>query len=191
LTFVEIIYGVIFQPAAALKYLSEHRPLNLAILIFSITILFNMLINQGLETLYSSATASLPTGFIGVYWLIGLIISIIILFVLAAIYNLLSDIIYTKVNGRGILTCLAFATVPGILGAPLQYAVTLLNLNLFINFSVLASIWVLGLQILAIKEAFSIQTGQAVLLFVLPVIAFAALIFMLGILVIFLVPGII
>ncbi len=191
MTFIEIIYGIIFQPASTLKYLSGSKPLVLAVIAFLFTALWNMIINMGLNNA-RGFTASLPEGYIGVYLFIGLLISLAVLAGSAAIYNLLGELIYKQANGRGILTCLAFGFVPGILEPPLQYALTLLNFNyLNISISIMAFLWVMTLQIVGIREALVIQTSQALLLFVLPWLIFVLLIVALVMLVGMMVPGII
>ncbi len=190
MTFIEIVYGIVFQPAPTLKYLSGNKPLVLAVMAFSITALWNMIINMGLNNA-TGFTASLPDGYIGVYLFIGLLISLAVLAASAAMYNLLGELIYKQANGRGILTCLAFGFVPGILAPPLQYALTLLNFNYFnINISILAFLWVMALQIIGIREALVIQTGQALLLFVLPWLIFMVFIVALVLLLGMIVPGI-
>ncbi len=191
MTFIEIIYGMVFQPAPTLKYLSGDKPLMLAVTVFSIAAGWNMIINMGLNNA-RGLTAALPEGYIGVYLLTGVLISLAVLAASAAIYSLLGEIIYKQANGSGILTCLAFAFVPGIFGPPLQYALTLLNFDqLNINISVVAFLWVMVLQIIGIREALVIQTGQALLLFVLPWLIFMVLILILVLLVGLMVPGII
>ena len=69
---------------------------------------------------------------------------------------------------------------------------TLLNFSyLNFNISIFAFIWVVVLQIIGIREALVIQTGQALLVFVLPWLIFMVLIFILVLLLGLVVPGII
>jgi len=190
-TFTEIIYGIIFQPAPTLKYLSGNKPLILGLAAFSVAAVWNMIISLGMDNA-RGFSAALPEGYIGVYLFIGLLISLSVLGVSAAVYSLLGEIIYKQANGRGILTCLAFAFVPGVLGPPLQYATTLLNFSyLNFNISIFTFIWVVVLQIIGIREALVIQTGQALLVFVLPWLIFMVLIFILVLLLGLVMPGII
>jgi hypothetical protein len=102
----------------------------MALSAFIVTVLGNMLIKLGIN-LHQGPGVPLPQGYIGVYLGLGLLFSLLALAAAAAIYNLLGELLYRQANGRGILTCLAFAFVPGILSPPLQYALTLLNLNNF------------------------------------------------------------
>jgi hypothetical protein len=168
LTATEILYGIVFQPLATLRYLSSSQPLLMALTAFIVTVLGNMLIKLGIN-LHQGPGVPLPQGYIGVYLGLGLLFSLMALAAAAAIYNLLGELLYRQANGRGILTCLAFAFVPGILSPPLQYALTLLNLNNFnAAISVLAFLWVVILQVIGIRESLLIQSSQAFFLFILP-----------------------
>jgi hypothetical protein len=168
LTATEILYGIVFQPLATLRYLSSSQPLLMALTAFIVTVLGNMLIKLGIN-LHQGPGVPLPQGYIGVYLGLGLLFSLLALAAAAAIYNLLGELLYSQANGRGILTCLAFAFVPGILSPPLQYALTLLNLNNFnAAISVLAFLWVVILQVIGIRESLLIQSSQAFFLFILP-----------------------
>jgi hypothetical protein len=168
LTATEILYGIVFQPLATLRYLSSSQPLLMALTAFIVTVLGNMLIKLGIN-LHQGPGVPLPQGYIGVYLGLGLLFSLLALAAAAAIYNLLGELLYRQANGRGILTCLAFAFVPGILSPPLQYALTLLNLNNFnAAISVLAFLWVVILQVIGIRESLLIQSSQAFFLFILP-----------------------
>jgi protein-S-isoprenylcysteine O-methyltransferase Ste14 len=161
LTATEILYGIVFQPLATLRYLSSSQPLLMALTAFIVTVLGNMLIKLGIN-LHQGPGVPLPQGYIGVYLGLGLLFSLLALAAAAAIYNLLGELLYRQANGRGILTCLAFAFVPGILSPPLQYALTLLNLNNFnAAISVLAFLWVVILQVIGIRESLLIQSSQA------------------------------
>ncbi|MGI6421442.1 MAG: YIP1 family protein [Syntrophomonadaceae bacterium] len=168
MTATEILYGIVFQPLATLRYLSSSQPLLMALTAFIVTVLGNMLIKLGIN-LHQGPGVPLPQGYIGVYLGLGLLFSLLALAAAAAIYNLLGELLYRQANGRGILTCLAFAFVPGILSPPLQYALTLLNLNNFnAAISVLAFLWVVILQVIGIRESLLIQSSQAFFLFILP-----------------------
>ena len=123
-----------------------------------------MLIKLGIN-LHQGPGVPLPQGYIGVYLGLGLLFSLLALAAAAAIYNLLGELLYRQANGRGILTCLAFAFVPGILSPPLQYALTLLNLNNFnAAISVLAFV---GCNTTShrIKESLLIQAARPFLVY--------------------------
>ncbi len=188
MTLIETIYGIVFQPVSTLKYLSASKPVALAISLFSFAVVWNMIIAMGLNKA-RGLTASLPEGYIVVYLFMGLLISLAALTALAAIYSLLGEVVFKQANGTGILTCLAFAFVPGVLGPPLHYALTLLNINL--NISIMAFLWVMVLQIIGIREALLIQTSQALLLFVLPGLIFILLILAMVLLLGITIPGIV
>jgi hypothetical protein len=191
LTVIEILYGIVFQPVPTFRYLGSSKPLFLALTAFSVSALSNMIINLGINQ-NTGIAASLPEAYIGIYLLLGLIISLAVLAAAAAVYNLLGEIMFQQANGRGMLCCLALAFVPGILAPPLQYAFSILNWGFWnAGISLLAFVWVIVLQIIGIREALVIQGGQALLLFLLPGVILALLILFTLVLLVFLLPGMI
>jgi hypothetical protein len=140
----------------------------MALTAFAVTVLGNMLVNLGIN-MHGGLGGALPQGYIGVYLGLGLVFALAALAAATAIYALLGELLFQQANGRGLLTCLAFAFVPGILVSPLQYALSLLNIDTFnVGISLLAFIWIVVLQIIGIREALLIQSSQAFLLFILP-----------------------
>lgn len=188
MTFTEIIYGVIFKPVSTLKYISVAKPLGPGILVFSIIAAFNLLIKLGIDR--SNGVYTVSAAYLQLYLLIGLIISIAAMMAAAAIYSFLSDLIYHKNNVKGIISSLSFAFVPAALGPPLEYAVILIK-GLDINIALITFIWVIVLQIVAIRESFLVETGQAVLMFLLPLIILISLVTLLTIMIIAALPGLI
>lgn len=190
MTGTEILYGIVFQPLTTLRYLSSSQPLLMALTAFAVTVLGNMLMDLGIN-MNRGLGVPLPQGYIGVYLGLGLLFSLAALAAAAAIYTLLGELLFQQSNGRGILTCLAFAFVPGLLATPLQYALTLLNMNSFnLAISILAFVWVVALQIMGIREALLIQSSQALLLFILPGAVFFMLVLITLVSLASLLPGI-
>lgn len=173
MTLTEIMYGIFFQPVYALRYLAKEKPLLKGLMVFFCVVLLNMIINRGLGIIESEQLVSALNLDILWFWgLLGAVFSVVPLFVMAGLSSLLSEVIYKKSNASGLLVCLSFASVPGALGPPLQYAAILLGLSgLGTLFSLLALVWVLVLQVLSLREALVLQTGQAIFIFLLPFLA--------------------
>ncbi|MDD4561930.1 MAG: Yip1 family protein [Syntrophomonadaceae bacterium] len=182
MSLIDTIYGIFFDPVPTLQYLAREKPLLPGLLVYLVVFVFNLIINRGLTTLDSEIAGFIPDGnFIWVFAGLGVILSFFILALTAGLLSLLSEIFYQRGNASGLLVCLSFAVIPGALGPPLQYGATLLGVSwLGVILSLLAVIWVLVLQVLSLREALELQTGQAVLLFILP-----------GLLVVFLLLGLI
>jgi len=175
----EIIYGIFFQPVSTLRYLKKGKPLLGGLLLFFCVILLNMIINRGLGILESQKMAlAINADLFWIWVLLGPIFSLIILFIMAGLSSLLSEVVYGKANAVGLLVCLSFASVPGVLGPPLQYAAVLLGLSGLASFVALGVfVWVMVLQVLSLREALALQTGQAIFIYLLPLITMS-LIFM-------------
>lgn len=178
MTLIEVIYGILFQPASTFGYLSREKPLKQGLIIFLIVALFNVLISQGIEAWgINNAIYSLPANFIWFAGLIGIIASIIMLFFMAGFWSLISEIIYGQANAKGLLVSLSFAYLPGVLGPPLQYAAMLIGIKtaaMFLPF--LTWLWVLVLQVMALREALSLRNSQAILLFAIPLLVVLAMV---------------
>ncbi|HBQ27272.1 MAG TPA: hypothetical protein DD791_12825 [Syntrophomonas sp.] len=170
MSLIDIIYGIFFDPVPTLKYLAREKPLVLGLLVYLVAFVFNLIINHGLTTLDSEIAGFIPDGnLIWVFAGMGIILSFFILALTAGLFSLLSEIFYQRGNASGLLVCLSFSVIPGVLGPPLQYGATLLGVSwLGVIFSLLAVIWVVVLQVLSLREALELQTGQAILLFILP-----------------------
>ncbi len=172
MTFTEVIYGILFQPAATLSYLGREKPLKQGLILYLFIALFNVLISQGMESIAINETfAKLSSDFIWMAGSLGIAASIIMLFFMAGFLSLISEIIYGQANAKGLLVCLSFAYLPGVLGAPLQYAAMLIGIKAAASvLPVLVLLWVLVLQVIALREALALRTSQAVLLFIFPIL---------------------
>jgi len=174
MSLIDTIYGILFDPVPTLQYLAREKPLLPGLFIYLAVFIFNVIINRGLTALDSEIAGFIPDGnFIWVFAILGVILSFFILALTAGLLSLLSEIFYQRGNASGLLVCLCFAVIPGVLGPPLQYGATLLGISwLGVIFSLLAVIWMLVLQVLSLREALELQTGQAILLFIIPGLLF-------------------
>ncbi len=184
MTLLDILYGLIFQPQATMRELARTKPLLAASLVFVAVYLANMLLQQASRSITETGLGLLPASLAGLLGAVGAAVSVAIWFIVAGLFSLLAEIIYGYGNGKGVLTCLGFAAFPGIFGPALYYASILVNLEpLGMVFYVISILWVIGLQVLALREALTLTTTQAILVYLLPVVM------LLGILVLLLVMG--
>ncbi|HWP98383.1 MAG TPA: YIP1 family protein [Syntrophomonadaceae bacterium] len=177
MTSTEIIYGILFQPASTLRGLGEERPIAKGLLTFFLVSAISLLFKQALYGLILPAKFLDLVGKMGwVFGGVGLVFSIMMLFVMTGVSSLLSELIFHKNNARALLCCLSFSVLPGILGPPLYYALALLGhqgAGWFCSF--LVGVWVLVLQVLSLREALDLDTGQAILLYILPIMVMIVL----------------
>ena len=180
MSILDILYGLIFQPQTAMRELARTRPLLPAFLVFVTVYAANYLLREAGRSITQIETGLIPASMAGLIAALGAIAAIAVWFVSAGLFSLLAEIIYGYGNGRGVLACLGFASFPGIFGSALYYLAILLNLNSWgMLFYVITVLWVIGLQVLAVREAFTLATAQAIFIYALPVVLFLAVIVML------------
>jgi len=162
---------MVFEPAATLRKIGEEKPVFLALLVYLIISLINLPLSRGILLLQNTSPSVYKPHWFWIFGGIGLFFCFLGLFFIAGLYSLLSEIIYKKGNAAGILAGFCFASFPGILGLACQYGAMLLDLER-VGFlcSFLAVLWMMVLQVLALREALDIRSSQAVLLFVAPVL---------------------
>ncbi|HHW02253.1 MAG TPA: hypothetical protein GXX35_05530 [Thermoanaerobacterales bacterium] len=77
-------------------------------------------------------------------------------------------------TGVGLFASMAFATFPMILMVPVNLISTLTEINLTILFGVMLRLWVVVLQVIAVRETHAFTTGRAALAyFALPLLGIA------------------
>ncbi len=169
---IEAIYGVLFSPTKTLREIGENKIWLSGILIFFIVMSFNMVLNLGMAGIEPiEQVLPFSANFIWLGGLIGIIFSIIVLFVTAGLYALLGEIIYKSSNAAGLLAAFSFASLPSIFAAPTQYLANLANLNLISSLiAILIGIWVIILQVIALRESLRLSTSQAIVLYIIPLI---------------------
>jgi len=170
LSFTESIYGVLFEPAATLRHLAENKPYGRALLIFLAVTLLSLIFEQALMVYNDSETLKiLPANAVWMFNILGALLSVLLLLVISGLLSLISEIIYGKFNAGGIMVALCYASIPGILGPPVHYALSLAGVEwLGAILALLVMVWVLVLQVIAVRESLQVTTGQAILILVLP-----------------------
>ncbi len=182
----EVLYGVLFEPRATLRSLSIERPVIPAIVTFLAVTIFNLTVYRGIILKQNYAINDLEQ-FLWLYQIMGAVFSFFMLFVMAGLFSLLSELIFNKPNASGLLVCLGFSSLPGILGPALYYSAQIIDIQwLGVLCSLVIGVWMLVLQVLSLAEALELSTGQAVALFVLPgVFAAIALVLVIAIFALF------
>lgn len=173
MTISEAIYGVFFEPVNTLRTLSREQSLIRGLLLFMIASLLSAFFNQAVTstqgiTLFNGK-ASVFTG------LLGFILSLGGLFVMVGLYSVLGELFFKKTNILSMLSCMSYASLPGVLGSSVCVAFVFLGFeSLGILFSGLGSLWAMVLSIISIREALELDISQSVLLFFIPPMALAA-----------------
>lgn len=174
----ELIYGVLFHPAATFRYLGEEKPLArvtgiwLLAHVFSVAVSLSML-RGGLVTEFSRSFGISTERVGSLLWLHGLAVvvcSFVVWFVTASLYAMLAELWYTAGNGAGVLASLGLASVPGAFGPALQFIGQVTGVE-FITKPLVVGVflWTVVLQIIALRESLRIETTRAVAVWVTPV----------------------
>lgn len=161
-----------FTPVKTLNTISKNNLWLAGIILFSVVMIFNMIVNRGIVLLEPvEQVLAIPNSLIWLVAFIGVIFSVIMLFIMSGLYSLLGEIIYQTGNAKGLLASLGFASLPGIFAPPLQYiAITAGFTPLSILAPLVIGLWTLALQIIAIRESFELSTSQAIFLYLIPMI---------------------
>ncbi|MDD3853037.1 MAG: YIP1 family protein [Syntrophomonadaceae bacterium] len=168
---IDNVYGVLFEPVNTFRYLKDNKPYGQAILLLVLVLMVTTVFQTA--QLKNNA-AIMPEKFgegIIVFTIMSAVMSLLSIFFLSGFVSLLSEIFWEKANAGGVLTATCFASIPAVLAPPLAYAATITGLEwIGIILSLLIAGWVFILQLLGIREALEISTGQAVLLIFMPLI---------------------
>jgi len=181
LGWVELIYGTLVHPAGVFRQVAEGREWSRGLLLFGLiqaaTWFLQMMLVAGtlpatklFPTIAPSPGAILQTGQVLLLATTMTVVSFLLLLVGAGLYALLAELLGGQGGSRGLLTALALCSLPTLFGVPLQVLVVLLpaTAGLEMLLSLGLGLWVMGLQILAIREVEGFTTGKAILLYLLP-----------------------
>lgn len=172
MTWSEVVYGVLFQPVNTLRYLADEKPVGRGLVIFTLVTVVNFILLRGSEGTGSDPLSSLFREFFPLYATLGTFFALFVLLLTAGFLSLLGELFYRRGNASGLLTCLALAVVPGLVGSALQYAMFLLDLAVLgMVISLVTIAWVMVLQVLSLRESLALTTGQAVLIYILPAVS--------------------
>lgn len=187
--FLEIVYGVLFEPVGTMKKVAENPPLTAALLSFTIISLlgavmgllaFSKYLSQGydagIDQLLPGAQVLVPVGIF-----ICLIFSYIKWFCYSAIINLVAELLGGRGTARGVFAAFGLAGLPLILIIPFQFLAYWYGSGVFAVTSLLMLVWlVLGiwsgvLLVIGIREVHMLSTGRSVTVLLIPCLALVLL----------------
>jgi hypothetical protein len=184
----EYLVGVINEPVRTLREVAEKRLWKEGLLLILVIALIGGAVSVVSLKMNPPATSNLSSIFYSpaFFVLFMLVISILSWFITGAIYYGFSRLFKGQGSLPGMLASLGFAEIPSLVGAPLT-ALALLLGPAWIVFSYVpgfvAWIWVLVLDVLAIRESQRLDTGPAVGVILITVASVFLLIFVIIILV--------
>lgn len=188
----ELIYGVLFSPVSTFRLMAANPPIRFGFVVFLGVLVMNLLA----ETLIPQQVSDLPAEFMatlnrmGPYLgVIGAVFSLVGWFVQAGILQILAEFFGGRGKAVGVLTVLAFSTLPGVLVIPFRVVAyfaptSVLSSLITLLVSLVVLVWWGIIVIIGIREIHQFSTGKAlatlfiplgVLVLVLGVLALATL----------------
>ena len=187
----ETLTGMLTRPTSTIRSICQQRPIGWAIVVYLVVCMVSGVSAIGLGFLEGAGLPDFGPFSIAVYipgMLVGTpIIGLLTLVVLAAICHGVASVLGGKGSYSGLFSGFAFAALPGIFSAPLT-AISLpfgiIGTILYGLGSIGLSLWVVVLDILALRENYVVSTGRAILILLLPAVILLVLLGLLGALVI-------
>lgn len=185
---LELIYGILFDPADTFKKVAEAPPLGLSVLIFSlvnITAIF-----MGFLTFFHLLSKSLPAGGAGsanltlsmllLIVFLGLIAKLCNWLLSTSVFHLLAELLGGRGSVRSLLAVVGLSYLPFIFLAPVELLLLTWGLNsvvvvivMILNCAIF--IWWLALMVLGVRQEYCLSTGSALAAVFLPVSPFILL----------------
>lgn len=185
ISFLELLYGIVFQPGQTLEKVANEVPL-----LYSFIILFGVtFINLMVTYLTMNPRGTIP-GEIGIvssvfeqFWPLFATIGISLILVLtlvrwyigAGILHLTAEFLGGKGRAISIFAVLGCIPLPTIFVAPLAVLLYALNIQSGYMISLPFGIWVFVLMIIGLRSAYGFSTARALATIMVPVGAFLAI----------------
>ncbi|MTI83565.1 MAG: YIP1 family protein [Firmicutes bacterium] len=190
LNFLDLIYGVLFDPARTFQKVAANPPLWQAVLIYVLVsvltgamgVFVNFRIMPAAVSELSSTVMGLVQSILPLLALGGILLQFVKWFTYSALLHLLADFFGGKGTARGVFTVYGLAGLPTLFIIPVQLLVLGISpgnswLDIFtIPVSIALTIWAVILLILGIKEVHGFSTGRAAAVVFTPVAAMAVLV---------------
>jgi len=202
-SFFDLLYGVIASPVKTLRYISETKPVLLALVVYAVVYWVGTIasipgtINQ-LEQM-PPGLGGLPLMDPRTLTLFALIggpfIALILLTIVTGIYHLIAKLLKGTGEYVGLLSVIGFANFPSLFSAPFALLdlvtagaetmslshILLALVKGSVSFGIL--VWTVILTIIGIRENYNFSTGRAVLTYFIPIIVFGLIILIFAILI--------
>lgn len=176
LGFAELIYGVLFSPAATFARVSrENHLFNVFVIFLTVT-----LVSSVVNFLGARDFSDLPPELAGAFTAAGpymgilaVVFAFISWFVQAGILQVFAELLGGKGRALQVLTVLALAGIPKAFAIPFQvlgFFFTGSTVSTFLGVAVSLSviIWSLALMVIGLREVHGLSTGRAVAVLALP-----------------------
>ncbi len=173
-SFIDRLFGVIARPAPTFRAIARQRPVFLGLLVYlGVTVLTMAASFYGEESyrIIEDSLAELGLTVPAEYFLYGaLFVALVSIFITTALLHLFARLFGGSGTYFGLLSSYAFANFPMIINVPILFIAGLTGVmgNVFSGLAGLfISLWVLVLQVLAVRESHGISTWAAIAVYVI------------------------
>jgi hypothetical protein len=170
-SFLELLYDVLFSPAAAMRQIAARRTVGQAVAAFLLSIVIPAL------AIYFAVQSSATARWTGALFAVAVCLRFAMWFVGAAVLQLIAEFFGGRGSGLGLFAAIGFAHLPLIFMVPLAVAAMLLPSGAAppaLAAGGLALVfWVLALTVVAIQGAHELSAAKAVLVLLTPFLALA------------------
>lgn len=188
--FLELVYGVLFEPRKAMKKVAERPPLGQAVLVVTIITLLGAV--MGLLTMSKVISQSFHTMAMDQYLpglrafaplgvILGLLWGYAKWFGYSAIMHLAADLLGGRGSARGVFAAAGLAGLPSIIMIPVQFlsywfGAGSMTVTILVGLAGLAvGVWSIVITVIGLKQVHGLSTGRSVLVVLSPALAILAL----------------
>lgn len=178
----EAVVGMISSPVATMREMSQGSFLRV-----SLTVFFLVLLPVSLSTALTDTALAAQLGGPAVVFAVLITLSLLIFFTQAGLCFATARLFGARGSFSGLLSLLALANVPSIFMVPyalLRLAPGIIGSVLHGLGSLVLTVWVGILAVIAVRETFQLSTGRALLIYFLPILLLVVLVLMAGLAVI-------
>jgi len=181
LSLVDLIYGILFAPAATFQKISARPPLSHAFIIFTAVTLIGTLISVWAPPV-SPNLPEMPPEMVGMmtsmmpyFGLLGAVFAFMNWFILTGIFQLFSEFLGGRGTALGVFTVLGVAELPNVFIGPISLLTTIIGNSFLTTFLTVSSgllifVWQVILIIIGLREVQGYSTGRALVTVLAPVV---------------------
>ncbi|GAW93779.1 Yip1 family protein [Calderihabitans maritimus] len=191
LSLVDLLYGVIVQPSRTLRYVAQKKLYFRAFGTYLGVQLFNSLMTvASFEDQYRRVAPPWQETFLNefpfqqllLFWIpVAVIGSLVIWFIMAGVLHLIAEFSGGIGSGIGLFAALGFTTVPNVLLTVVDFILRLLQIPADFFIRMAGFVWIVVLQVLALRESHQFSTGKAILVFITPLVVMIGIFMALGV----------
>lgn len=166
--FLEKLYDVLFHPAAAMREIAAEAKIGQAVAAFFLSVLIPA------WAMYFGLKAVAITAWGNIFIVLEVVGSLLVWWFSAAFFHLIAELLGGQGQAKGLLACMGFGYIPRIFIVPFWVIASLMPegaRTIFLGLSMLlVSVWTLGLQVIAIREAHQLTNAKSIIVLLSPVL---------------------